>query len=353
MTKPSDTSWGHPARHYASAAAHSGGGKAAPPRGSQESSIFAGRWETVLDQTYPRLRETVERCCKQWNNILRDYMRTETGLRLTVGDESQSVPVRVVDGMPKPFAQVVRQFEGLEWAMLNRPALIAARDGTTFMADHHGKARGMWGPVAGPASIEEINRVRETATAWLKALDDAKAVDAIVGIEEDVLGAYFFRRPEIQLYWVVIGIIAAALGVSPESLAIVTLTHELGHAYTHLGRDIDDERWDTLAFAGTHLNIVEGLAQFYTQVICTRLEPRMPAALAAYKSLLTKQSGPYKAHLAWVGDQERGGEIVRVSMIECRSRKLKQATEFDAAVERHRSGVKGRPKPKGEMKTGA
>jgi hypothetical protein len=84
MTNQGVLAWGHPDRHYF-AAAHPGDGKVSSPRGPRESSIFAGRWETVLDQTYPTLRETVERCCKQWNNILRDYMRTETGLRLTVG----------------------------------------------------------------------------------------------------------------------------------------------------------------------------------------------------------------------------------------------------------------------------
>jgi hypothetical protein len=64
-----------------------------------------------------------------------------------------------------------------------------------------------------------------------------------------VLGAYFFRIPQIRLYWVVIGIAARTLGVAVEALTIVVLAHELARAYTHLGRDIDNERWDTGHFA--------------------------------------------------------------------------------------------------------
>jgi len=91
-------------------------------------------------------------------------------------------------------------------------------------------------------------------------------MERIFDIREDVLGAYYFRIPEIRLYWVVIGIVARAIGVSVEALTVVVLAHELAHAYTHLGHDIDNERWETERFARTELDIVEGLAQFYTQV---------------------------------------------------------------------------------------
>ncbi len=114
------------------------------------------------------------------------------------------------------------------------------------------------------------------------------------------------------------------------------------HAYTHLSHDIDNERWETERFAETQLNIVEGLAQFYTQVVCKRIGQRMPAALDAYRALLDKQSGPYKAHLDWVQDDEQGGEIVRVSMIECRSKGIVASSDFAEAIRRHRIGIRGR-----------
>jgi len=206
--------------------------------------------------------------------------------------------------------------------------------------------RDIWPDLAGPSGRDEFERVQQTAQAWLKQLDKVQAIEKLIGINEDVLGAYFYRVPEIRLYWVVIGIIARALGISAEALTVVVLAHELAHAYTHLGRDIDSQRWDTNQFARAHLDIVEGLAQFYTSVLCQRLEQRMPAALAAYKVLLAKQSGPYRAHEAWVKDHPQAGEVIRVSMIECRSQGITDAKEFEAAIKKYREGIRGtKPRP--------
>ena len=83
---------------------------------------------------------------------------------------------------------------------------------------------------------------------WLNALELLKKIGAI---EQDILGAYFFRIPEVRLYWMVIGLIAGALQVSVEALTFVVAAHELGHAYTHLGRDIDGRRWDVDVFSRT------------------------------------------------------------------------------------------------------
>lgn len=335
MTMPA-SAWGHPDRHYADRSAT----HAARRPGEQES----GHWESALEAASPGIRDTVERTFKQWNNILRDILRSETALRLSVGGDSQAVPVRVVSGMPRPFADAMRKLEGLESLLLNRPAIVLAASGAGFMAEQIETVRSRWGESAGPSGRDELRRVKQTAEAWLRQLDQAKALETITGIDEDVLGAYFFRAPEIRLYWVVIGITARALGVSAEALTVVVLAHELAHAYTHLGRDIDSERWNTEQFARADLDIVEGLAQFYTAVLCRRLTDRMPTAFEAYKQLLDKQSGPYTAHREWVKDDEQGGEVVRVAMIECRSQGMTQATEFAESISKYRNGIRVRPK---------
>ncbi|MBM3740920.1 MAG: hypothetical protein FJW39_34690, partial [Acidobacteria bacterium] len=255
-------------------------------RGHQSDDRASRLWGEWLETASPGICQSVVRTYKQWNTIIRDYLRTETALRLTVGGEAQSVPVKVVGDIPRRFAEVMHQFESLQGLLLSRPAIVEALSGTRFMANHVDKVRRAWGDAAGPSDLNEIKHVHDTAAAWLRKLDEAKAVELIIGIDEDVLGAYFFRIPEIRLYWVVIGITARILGVSAEALTIVVLAHELAHAYTHLGRDIDNEKWDTERFAAADLGIVEGLAQFYTHVVCARLEHRMPAALAAYKALL-------------------------------------------------------------------
>lgn len=329
------TAWGHPDRHYTASAA-----EAARP-GLYWPDGESGRWQRLLEDASPGMRKVVERTYKQWNNTIRDYLRGEMALRLSGGAQAQSVPVRVVDGVPPAIAYVLQQFEGIEWLLLNRPAVAAAESGTAFMEKWFATARQQWGDAAGPATEVEIRRVRETASNWLRKLNETSMIDRIVGVEEDVLGAYFFRIPEIRLYWIVIGITALAFGLSVDALTIVVLAHELAHAYTHLGRDTDNELWETELFAATDLDIVEGLAQFYTEVSCKRLASRVPNALLAYKALLDKQSAPYRAHLAWVGNGERSSEIIRASMIECRSKGITESLKFATAIKRYRAGLRG------------
>ena len=144
----------------------------------------AGRWAEALEEASTGIREVVERTYKQWNTILRDYLRSEMALRLTVGTDAQSVPVRVVGGMPLPFAEVMRRLEGLEWLLLNRPALVAASTGTQFMAEHADAMRQVWGTEVGASGHDEIARVQKTAEAWLKKQAFDQAARAFERAEE-------------------------------------------------------------------------------------------------------------------------------------------------------------------------
>src|SRR5689334_7283279 len=53
-------------------------------------------------------KQRVERAYRQRNMSVREQVRNETGLRLTGPASSTAVPVRVSDGLPEPFASVVR-----------------------------------------------------------------------------------------------------------------------------------------------------------------------------------------------------------------------------------------------------
>ena len=92
---------------------------------------------------------------------------------------------------------------------------------------------------------------------------------------EDVPGAYkytlslsddFTNRPNrahIEIYCAVIGWVAETMKYALDDLALVVITHELAHAYTQLGGDIDGYRWNVVAFAEAEaeVELVEGIAQ--------------------------------------------------------------------------------------------
>jgi hypothetical protein len=148
----------------------------------------------------------------------------------------------------------------------------------------------------------------------------------------DWLGAYFFRKPAVEIYWIPIAITAGLCDVEVEALTYVVLAHELAHAYTHVGQDIDGHSWDTTDFAVADPYIVEGLAQYYTQILCGRVEQRYPAALEAFLALLARQSGPYSDFGTWNLEVRDPGEHMRRSMLSARRLGMRDYGVFQALI---------------------
>ena len=81
---------------------------------------------------------------------------------------------------------------------------------------------------------------------------------------------------------------------------------------------------------------------------CKKLQTRMPTAYEAYLELLELQSDPYIAHTKWAEidksfNKNTGtsiGEVVRVSMIECRSHRITTYEEFEEILKRYSQHLK-------------
>lgn len=316
--------------------------QAARRRGKQPDTEVEAQLRKLLAEDVPN---RVKRAVKQWNQTVRELIRNETALRLSVLDARLAVPVKVWDGLPLPFSRVLEGIdEILLWLILNRPILEAAGSGLDLVnvrvwdleqwlwdKEKQREQQGQAEPHRGspPAISDKSLREAQAFLAYLlKVLQESLLVERLKQIDEDVLGAYFFWLPEIRLYWMVIGFFARYLGVQVEDLTLVVLAHELAHAYTHLGKDIDGREWDTRVFAGTDLNIVEGLAQFYTEVVCKRMADRYPEPFYAYREFLKLQGGPYHAHITWSINEERKGEVVRISLLHTRTNQIQKYSEF-------------------------
>ena len=111
-------------------------------------------------------------------------------------------------------------------------------------------------------------------------------------------------------------------------MAIVVLAHELAHAFTHIGRDIDGRIWATDDFAQSDTFLVEGLAQFYTDRVCDRLVRRRPAVRTAFDLLNKNQSPPYCEFHKWKEVGPLVGEAVRHELIDCRVSRVKDHQTF-------------------------
>ncbi len=301
-----------------------------------------GKW---LEKDQKELPKRVERAFKQWNLKIRDQLRVETGLRLSLDHVQQSVPVQVADGFPEPLEFLMKELgqDLFRW-QLKKPMLLAT---AKTLEDIEKKKQFLdsdiipRSTVATPAADkQQIDATSKYVGQIIAALEKEDLNKRLSDINTDCLGAYFFKASKILLYWMAIGFFSRKLNVSPEALTVVTATHELAHAYTHMGFDIDGKRWETDHFAASDLHIVEGLAQYYTHLVCKKLETRYPEALEAYEAFLQMQSGPYLTQLKWERPRMEAGEVVRATMIECRNLGCIPYCEFTNRMDTHWEQIK-------------
>lgn len=354
-----------------------------PPRLPEDHAFDHRLASSVSADRIAHTHEEVVAAKDRWNQILRDRLRTATRLqlagrarrrspgearvRLTETEPSLSVPVRIEGEVPDSVRRALARIDPRELdLLLNRPLLREVVRGMEFMAPHLDTMRSrlserLFALDLRHADREDLGRVGETAEVWLESGDPGSVVGRFFGEGEktdpqqpehhDVLGAYFFRTPEIRLYWIVIGLTALLLEVTVEDLTVVVLAHELAHAYTHLGSDIDRHRWDTGHFRHCDLEVVEGLAQFFTEHLCRELGDRLPGALPAFERLRDCQPLQYRAYRDWVGPETTDrGEIIRVSMIECRRKGVTGAADFRRTISRYRASVAPAPADGGTMR---
>lgn len=282
--------------------------------------------EIIKPLVPPDAEERVNRSFKQWNQIVRDHIRTETGLKLSDGDSRFAIPVRVVRGFPVTLAQLIDQYrDPVMWRLIiGQPKLGGLIQGLEFLLQKWNEFE-TWPslPEAAKDGRPALDRSLAIATSLQAAALAEKVVQQIKAIHEDILGVYRFAPGQgsaVDLYWLPIAMVAAMLDVAIEDLTVVVLIHELAHGYTHIGRDIDGTSWDDTGFSKSDLAVTEGLAQFYTEVISERLAARTPSLFTAYQALLKLQSGPYLAHRDWLdGDRRQIGETVRFTLIAARS----------------------------------
>ena len=310
-----------------------------------ESRSIAAAWQPLLEEYEPDLKRRVQTAVRVSGQSIRDQLRTETALRLSAGDQHVSVPVRVVDGIPPPL-WVLRDLPPEVLRLVLARGLIAqSADGVRFVRQHLGAVHrflATGAPAREPRPDErEVAPVEDLLWELARELEKVELFDEIWRKPIDWLGAYFFWKPAIEIYWIPIGLAAAICKVNVEALTYVVLAHELAHAYTHLGRDIDGNVWDMAHFARTDVYIVEGLAQHYTQVLCKKVQLRNPAALEAFEAMLERQKpGPYADWLEWNRGVRDPGENTRRCMLDVRKRGIREYSQFKEILRMPRqSGV--------------
>jgi hypothetical protein len=303
--------------------------------------------EKRVDNTYKRIYSEV-----------REIIRSETGLLLNRQEfkkdpknrkKNISVPIKLLPGFPEDLQK--KQFDQIDELVLlispYRRKIEQIKDGlcsikplvSELFNDGYGERLGI-------GQADKFTNVSEFIEKLLKIIDQKDPVKQILSVNRDILGIYSYRvyrynRPQLELfyqdpftghieiYWALIGLIAGMLGIDIEALTAVVIIHEVAHAYTHLGADIDGKRWDSRWFAQSEHELKEGIAQYYTHYITERIDIKIPGTHEAYQVLMERQPKAYTVHKEWVAQFH--SEEIRHALIAIRRREpvnLNQFVEF-------------------------
>ncbi len=282
---------------------------------------------------------------------LREAVRAEMELRFARGnvkgeDPVRRVPVSVEAAIPRCLEEAQFPEEDV-LALLLAPHAEAlrqfARRADDLDAALHEPLRLQVGPDGPPGAARRFREAAEFARRLLLlACREDGPVPRILAFDEDVLGIYEFVPPgglfpndpfegRVVLYWRVIAIVANVFELSTESITGVVLAHELAHAYSHLGLDIDDRRWPTLGMARSDRHVVEGLAQYYTHRALRRFPGTHGGMFTAFSELWPKQAAPYRIHAEWV--RRYSPEAVRRAFTELRRGGEIRLATFEKALD--------------------
>src|SRR5262249_24897820 len=147
--------------------------------------------------------ERVSRALKQWNQIIRDHIRSETGLKLSDGDTRFSIPVRVIRGFPLTLGNLIQKYhDPVVWQLIiGQPKLSGLIEGLVFLLQS-------WGEVEKWPSLPPVARngrpvleqCKEIACSLQQVTIAIEVRRQITEIREDILGTY--RCPSGLTSWV-------------------------------------------------------------------------------------------------------------------------------------------------------
>lgn len=295
------------------------------PNWHKADQHLAGKLEPLLKALDLDAPHRVKQVVDSWRQKIHTRLRAATQLgRSEAG--GMKVDIEVTSKVPPPVLERLLALpEPLLWVLIHRQEIASTRRGLDAV-------RGQLGLLNGPGGFPGIGlgeqEIAPVADAFRKLDETAvrradEEIQAILGLRGDVLGAYYYRRRpvQIELHWIVIWIIATRLRVATDDLALVVLVHEMAHFYTHQGQDADGDPWDTDAFHRADLNIAEGLAQFYTEVVLLQLaEAGNPKPMEAFEALFRNQPEPYQCFRQWVPRHKKRIEVVRRALVQARAR---------------------------------
>jgi hypothetical protein len=318
------------------------------PLHMQPLDMFSDREAIIrlIERYHPEAKGRVEASVKRWRPYIVEKLKQETGLKLKHNKTSaKTVSVKVVTSIPPALIEKFAKVDSFFWRFLlnsrqydqaENIIKTLSKDSSSIL-DHLKIDKDLEPnvPEACSTLIELLAAIRKNiqSSGIDKALEE-------LGLDQ-LLGAYFYKRPLIEIYWPSIAVFANQLNCSIEELTFVVLAHEMAHYTTHHCFDLEGELWNTEHFANSDLKIVEGMAQHYTQLICADLENNHynPYMKKAFDSLLKCQRDEYTTFSSWLQNERNRNEAIRLTLINVRKNRVVDYNKFIGVLDRSKSAL--------------
>jgi hypothetical protein len=146
-------------------------------------------------------------------------------------------------------------------------------------------------------------------------------------------GVYNIRYRRVALYVKPIYFYCRAKNLNFKTFVIMVLTHELAHGYSHIGLDKDRQSWAKIG--SSDLDIVEGVAQYYTRRFFQKYSNRFSDGLHVFDCLIEDQDDCYKNFLKWQVTDE---QLYR-AFVELRRNGRTKTAEFIELMESSKNAI--------------
>lgn len=295
------------------------------------------RFERLVLNFNVNLKDEVNRSKDKYNHKIRAAIADKTGLTLafkaknidtTDSNDKATIPIQVVDYLPLSLIELFDKYDDthiellLHYRLMKKTVIeldFQIQEYQSFSQYHQELT-----------SIKELDKSKQHLKKLIKEIENCGILDEIQRLGPDVFGVYFLDDNRVELYWLCIGLCNILYDFPIEDFTLVVLIHELVHGYTHIGFDKDGNKWHTDDFNNCDSKIVEGFAEFYTEMICIDYFDK---ALGAFNALeLPIQYTEYKN---WFGENEPGKyEKARRILLKTRTHRIINYDEFRHHLEK-------------------
>lgn len=291
----------------------------------------------VIKQYLPGLREEVERIKDRNNQYIRDIISDRTGLSLVSKKSKTShsdkgeikrITIEIQDRLSRKLEEILVKIPNILLVyILHFDRMNKTIDELHFQNDNNQAINSI---LSDNKESKQFSNEIEYLKDLKRKIEEEGIIKKILQYTPDILGEYFPNDKSIKIYWIGIGLLHNFTGIKIEDIVIITLLHELAHAYTMDGFDKDGNLWEPEILRNMEPIISECFAQIYTDLI---IKENFKYLEENFNIILLRLKEEYTIYKElFILKEDNKFENLREILIKTRNMKMTAFSEFESLL---------------------